>query len=359
MHSFAISFLLVLGSCAWSQAEFKKWSQKSDDSATANQTLEQVGVKGEEAEKFAVEDIPATPAVPEKPLPIPPGKAKAPAKAVAKVIPVPPKKSVTPVIPLAPGAFAYPADVPPEVRKLDERSEIAWKNFTPSFTAGESHFLDVDYLGMTVGKVSMSYKGVKMMGGKEVYHFQARFKTAPFYAALYELDDTIDTYVTKKDFLGQRYNLTQRESKQSVDEVQLYDQEKLKTTAYQKQARKGKPVKNRNWEGPMPRYNIDSFSSIYLIRGLALKPGDSYAVTIVNKSKLLVLDLKVELREKIHVGGKDRQTLRVHAFTKYSGSTLKSGDMTFWLADTPGKELLRAKAEIKIGSVYLEVADGD
>lgn len=218
--------------------------------------------------------------------------------------------------------------------------------------------MDVDYLGMTVGKVSMAYKGLKRISGKEVYHFQARFKSAPFYSAIYELNDTIDTYVAREGFRGMRYNLIQRESKQSVDEVQLYDQEKLQTTAYQKRVTKEK-TKSKTWTGPMPRYNIDSFSAIYLIRGLPLKVGDHYAINIVNKTKLLVLDLKVELREKIRIHGKDHATLRVHAYTKYTGSTLKSGDMTFWLTDTPAHELLRAKAEIKIGSVYVETSAKD
>ena len=356
MRNFILLGLFVLHSCAWSQAEFRKWSQQKDE--VPADKLENVGAKAEEVEKFKVEEVPTevTPS-----LPVPPAKiAIKPTPTVtsiAKKIPTATQKS--PIVPLAPAAFVYPAEVTEEIQKLDVRSEVAWKAFTPTFKANEVMFLDVDYLGMTVGKVSMAYKGVKMMNGKEVYHFQARFKTAPFYASFYELDDTIDTFVTKKDFLGQRYNLTQRESKQNVDEVQLYDQEKLKTTAYQKQVRKDKPVKNRNWESPMPRYNIDSFSAIYLIRGLPLKPGDTYAITIVNKAKLLVLDLKVELREKIRVKGKDRQTLRVYAHTKYSGSTLKSGDMTFWMSDTPDHELLRAKAEIKIGSVYLETSDKD
>lgn len=354
MRLITFSFLLALGSCAWSQAEFRKWAQ------SANETPEQlgnVGARAEEVEKFKVEDLPS-----EKP-------AEKKASSTAK----PNKKSKTNVknqknkvkaktdihaVALKPAEFAYPKDMPEEVKKLDIRSEKTWKNFTPTFTSNEIQFLDVDYLGMTVGKVSMAYKGIKMMSGEEVYHFQARFKTAPFYSSLYELDDTIDTYVEKKNFFGKRYNLTQRESKQSVDEVQLYDQDKMRTTAYQKQVRPNK-TKNRNWEGWMPHYNIDSFSAIYLIRGLPLKPGDSYAVTIVNKAKLLVLELKVELKEKIRISGKEKNTIRVHAFTKYSGATLKSGDMTFWLADTPGKELLRAKADIKIGSVYLEVTKKD
>lgn len=375
MRRLLLTSLLVLQACAWSQAEFRKWTQKD---AGPDKQLEKVGANADEVEKFTVEDSPdvkVDPPVTAPEAPVPPAVERAKPKAIIKPAPIEVKNSTKSVRPTAvkgklptaeksaaaekaPAPFAYPEAVPPEIRAMDEEGARAWGAFRPSFTLNESHFLDVDYLGVTVGKVVLGYKGIKMMNGKEVYHFQARFKTAPFYSAIYELDDRIDTYVDKQSFTGRRYNLVQRDSKQNIDEVQLYDQDQLKTTAYQKQVRPDK-TKNRHWEGPMPRYNIDSLSAIFLIRGLPLRVGESWAINIVNKAKVLALNLKVELREKIQIKGKDRQTLRVHAYTKYSGETLKSGDMTFWLSDDGSKELLRAKADIKIGAVYIESSDGD
>ena len=363
MHFLKLSVLFVLVSCSWSQAEFRKWAQK-DDKGPDNE-LEKVGANEEELEKFKVEAAPVEPVVAppaEQPIAAPTSPSSKP-KAAVRPAPTPAKKPVAPVkpapvkeVPPIVAGFSYPKDMPEEVRKLDERAAKTWDAFKPSFTNNEAEFLDVDYLGMTVGKVSMRYVGGKIMNGEEVYHFQARFKSAPFYSAIYELNDTIDTYVDKKTFTGRRYNLVQRESKQSVDEVQLYDQDKLRTTSYQKRERDGK-TKKKQWDGWMPRYNIDSFSAIYLIRGLPLNVGESYAFTIVNKAKLLTMELKVELKEKITIKGKEKAAIKVHAFTKYTGSTLKSGDMTFWLSDTPSRDLLRCRAEIKIGSVYAELSD--
>jgi hypothetical protein len=216
----------------------------------------------------------------------------------------------------------------------------------------------VDYLGMTVGKVVLTYRGLKSMSNKPVHHFQAYFKSAPFYSAIYELDDHLDTYVDQEKFVGLRYNLVQRESKQDVDEVQLYDREKLYTNAYQKQVKDGK-AKDRKWKGFIPRYSIDPLSVLWLIRGMPLKNGDTYVLPVVNKGKVIVMDATVEAREKIKTKIGEFDTIRVKAHTVYTGKTLKSGDMTFWLSDDEARRLLRAQAKIKIGSVYAEAVKGE
>ncbi len=344
MHHALLTVLLLAAGCAWNKGELTKWPE-GQASVTDGQ-LEKVGANAEELEKFAVKETP--------PITPPPAPKKVAAKPVTRPVvkpaPVPP----------APKAVALHADYPSELLAADDKARPAWEVFRPTFAPNEALYLDVDYLGMTVGKVAMRYRGVKTMHGREVHHFQARFKSAPFYSAIYELDDTVETFVDKEKFLGLRYNLVQRESKQNVDEVQLFDRETLRTTAYQKQVRAGK-TKDRKWESFIPRHSLDGFSVAYFIRGLPMRVGAQYAVPVVNKGKTLLLNLTVEAREKIRVKGRKGEinTWRVHIMSKYTGTTLKSGDMMLWLADTPGRELLRVKASIKIGSVFAEAAQGD
>ncbi len=342
---------LLCNGCAWS----KQWFKKNDK--VDNAQLEKVGAKEDEVTKFAVQETPAVeaPTVVETKIIQLVEKKKAP---VAKA-PTVAKKIVAPsVVMVATPGFAYPADYPAELKALDEKAAMSWTQFKPRFKVDEKMFLDVDYLGLTVGKVVLSYRGLKSMSSKPVHHFQAFFKSAPFYSAIYELDDHLDTYVDQEKFVGLRYNLVQRESKQDVDEVQLYDREKLWTTAYQKQVRDGK-TKNKTWKGFIPRYSIDGLSVLWLIRGLPLKTGDTYVLPVVNKGKILVMEVAVEAREKIKTKVGEFNSIRVKAHTAYTGKTLKSGDMTFWLSDDDNRSLLRANAKIKIGSVSAEVVKGE
>jgi hypothetical protein len=344
-----VLLLCLLGtSCAWS----KKWFKKSDK--VDNAQLEQVGAKEDEVAKFAVQETPVAPAEPVAPPVVVPAKKKVVSKAPA------PAKKMAPVaatVVATPG-FAYPADYPETLRALDEKAAISWTLFRPRFKVDEKMFLDVDYLGMTVGKVVLSYRGLKSMSSRPVHHFQAFFKSAPFYSAIYELDDHLDTYVDQEKFVGLRSNLVQRESKQDIDEVQLYDRENLRTTAYRKQVRDGK-TKHKNWKGFIPRYSIDPLSVLWLLRGLPLKPGDQYILPVVNKAETLAMEVAVDGREKIKTKLGEFASVRVKVHTVYTGKTLKSGDMTFWLSDDETRTLLRANAKIKIGSVYAEAVKGE
>jgi hypothetical protein len=62
----------------------------------------------------------------------------------------------------------------------------------------------------------------------------------------------------------------------------------------------------------------------------------------------------VEGREVIETKKGKRRAIRVHATTKYTGETLKSGDLHFWFTDDSERILIKAKAKIKIGSVVAE-----
>ena len=341
--------LFLCSSCAWNKGELLKWFSKKE--STDNSQLKKVGAKEEELAKFAVQEAPAPVVVAEAK----PDKVAKPVT-VKKTVPVvaakKPAKQTAPIVDL------YPADYPAELKLVDKQAEASWKLFKPIFDTDEKMMLDVDFLGMTVGKVVLRYRGLKSINEKSVHHFQAFFKSAPFYSAIYELDDQLDTYVEKENFVGVRSNLVQRESKQDVDEVQLYDRETLKTMAYQKRVKDGK-TKNSKWSGFIPKWSIDPLSVLWLIRGMPLKTGDKYFLPIVNKGKTLVLEATVSGREVLKTKMGEKASIRVHAFTQYTGKTLKSGDMTFWLTDDKVHSLIRAKAKIKIGSVFAELAQGE
>jgi hypothetical protein len=220
---------------------------------------------------------------------------------------------------------------------------------------GEKVMLNINYLGMTVGKIVVVNNGRKMINGKEVWHFHSRFKSAPFYSNIYELDDTVDTYVTTDQFLSIRYSLIQRETKQNVDDLQLHDRDQMKTFWFYKQKKSDGSIKNKEKNAFIPFYSIDPFSVLYFYQGLPLKNGEVYEIPIINKSKILVLRSEVEGREIILTEKGKQRAIRVHATTRYTGETLKSGDLYFWFSDDNRRTLLKAQAKIKIGSVTADI----
>jgi hypothetical protein len=252
---------------------------------------------------------------------------------------------------------SLPKDYPVELLDISQRAKRVWELYRPNHFNGQKILLDIHYLGMTVGKIMVTNNGKKMINGREVWHFHARFKSAPFYSKIYELDDTVDTYVTTNEFLSNRYSLIQRESKQDVDDLQLHDRDLHKTFWFYHQKKSDGTVKDKKVERPIPYYSTDPFSVLFLFQGLPLRNGDVYEIPLVNKGKILLLKSEVEGRDTVETEKGVRKAIRVHATTKYSGETLKSGDLYFWFSDDKFRTLLRARAKIKIGSVTADAVD--
>lgn len=279
--------------------------------------------------------------------------------------PVLPKKVVTkqiikPALPLTQDlpVNKLPADYPANMMELNKKAEKVWKEYKSNHFVDEKVFLDIHYLGMTVGKIMVTNRGKKVINGKEVWHFHSRFKSAPFYSNIYELDDTVDTYVTTDQFLSTRYSLIQRESKQDVDDLQLHDRDQMKTFWFYKQKKSDGAIKNKEKNAYIPYFSIDPFSVLFFFQGLPLKDKDIYHIPIVNKGKILILRSEVEGREEIDTEIKENQmAIRVHATTQYTGETLKDGDLYFWFSDDKYHRLLKAQAKIKIGSVTADIVE--
>lgn len=353
MKKLLLGLLIISAGCSsWKQKDFEKEISKSS-TKEIEPTVAATPKDEKILEKFEVQPVETKkeePKIQEKP------KASV-KKSSPKMDPK--KEAVKTKAPevKAPVVKSPPADYPAEFNAINDRAKKVWDLYKPNHFVDEKIFLDIHYLGMTVGKIMVLNKGKKMINGKEVWHLHARFKSAPFYSNIYELDDTVDTYVTTDQFLSIRYSLIQRESKQDVDDLQLHDRDQFKTFWFYHQKKSDGKVKDKKEEKPIPHFSIDPFSVLFFYQGLPLQNGDNYEIPIINKGKILILKSVVEGRETIETEKGNRKAIRVHATTKYTGETLKSGDLYFWFSDDGKRTLLKAQAKIKIGSVTADIVE--
>ena len=347
-----LSIFLISGCATWKQKDFEKDLNKPTEEAQPQ--VETTKAEEKLLEKFETRPVAATSEVKPSAKPVEPTKKAGSKTPAPKVV-----AEKTPAKPVAekPKLKSLPQDYPPELITLNEKAKKVWDLYKPNHFVNEKTYLDIHYLGMTVGKIMVTNKGKEMMNNKEVWHFHARFKSAPFYSNIYELDDTVDTYVTTDKFLSTKYSLIQRETKQDVDDLQLHDREQFKTFWFYHQKKSNGDVKDKKQEKYIPFFSIDPFSVLYFYQGLPLKDGDVYEIPVINKTKILVLRSVVEGREKLETEKGKKNAIRVHATTKYTGETLKSGDLYFWFSDDPHRTLLKAQAKIKIGSVTADIVD--
>lgn len=276
-----------------------------------------------------------------------------------KVRPGPTKVSVK--TPSVPKKKDYPAKYPENFKKYNKKFKGVWDLFKTKFFKNEEFTFAVRYLGITAGHIKIQTKGRVQVAGEEAYHFKASMKSAKFYEYIYSLEDTLESYISADTFLPLKYTLTQRESGQNVDDLQLFDHEKLETYFWYKRMKKGVETK-KELKTFTPKYFQDSFSALYFVRGLPLKIGDKYSFPIVTRGKVWILSMEVDKLDNIKIMDKWVDALKIKAETHFPGVLKKSGDINFWYSAGDTKRLLKFEAKVKIGSIegeLIEYKEGD
>ncbi len=256
---------------------------------------------------------------------------------------------------LRPG-HSYPKGYPDNFKNYDKLAKKAWELFEPKVYMGEKFTFEVAYLGITAGYIQMETMPLVEIDSKTAFHFKARMKSARYYSAIYTLDDSLEIYTTVEDFIPLKYVLMQRESAQKVDDLQLFDRQKLKTYHFYKRLKRGKK-KELELEKPIPYFFQDSYSALHFVRGFPLEEEDEYEFPIVTRGKIWILKIKVEGHETIDVNGKDVKAIRLNAQTRFPGVLEKKGDIIFWYSADQKKRLLKFEAQVKIGAVSGELVD--
>lgn len=250
----------------------------------------------------------------------------------------------------------YPADYPKEYIQYDKKSKDIWSKFNPFFFKGEQTIMSVTYLGVTAGYITITSKSVMNINDKIAYNYNARFKSSDSYSYFYWLDDQLNTFVEKDTFLPIKYSLIQREKKQDVDDLQLFDFQKLRTYTFYKRVKKDSN-KNEKLNVYIPKYAQDSFSALQFVRGLPLKKGDKYEFPVITRGKVWLLKVEVAGTETIEVMDKDVSAIKIKAETHFPGVLKKSGDIYFWYSNDEARRLLRFQAQVKIGALKGEVVE--
>lgn len=262
------------------------------------------------------------------------------------------KQDVAPIKKVA----SYPEGYPENFKKYNKKYKNTWDLFKTKFFKNEEFTFAVKYLGITAGHIQIQTKGKVQVADEEAYHFKATMKSAKFYDYIYSLEDTLESFISADTFLPLKYTLTQRESGQDVDDLQLFDHDKLETYFWYKRMKKGVETK-KELKTFIPKYFQDSFSALYFVRGLPLKIGDKYSFPIITRGKVWLLSMEVDKIENIKVMGEWVDALKIKAETHFPGVLKKSGDINFWYSAGDMKKLLKFEAKVKIGSIEGELIE--
>ena len=244
----------------------------------------------------------------------------------------------------------YPENYPEKFKNYDNKYREMWNKFVPKVFPGEEFHIVVKYLGITAGHIIIRTLETVSVAHNKVWHFKARLKSADYYKYFYQLDDSIESFVSRESFLPIKFQLIQRESLQEVDDLQIFDQERRKTHFWYKRKKRGKIKKTERSEF-IPKFVQDSFSALYFARGLPLREGVEYEFPIVTRAKIWILKMEVIGKDVIEVDNKKIEALKIKAETRFPGVLKKKGDILFWFSNDERRIILKFEAKVKIGSI--------
>jgi len=164
----------------------------------------------------------------------------------------------------------------------------------------------------------------------------------------------MESYVSVDKFIPLKFTLVQRESKKSVDSLQLFDHDEKQAFQWLKQVKKGKEV-NHNSKRFIPGFFQDGLSYIHFIRGLEFKNKKTLKFPIVTKKKIYLSTVRFAGTEKIKLGKVWYKSIKVIATNSFPGAKKKKGELTFWFSNDHEKRILKFKGSIKIGTVEGEL----
>lgn len=339
---FFLMLLMLIGGCASSYEDIP--APKSGE-----ELLGDFGVAEEEKAKFSFEEI--------KPTPEPVATISSPDKPQLK--PVPPARpvvieEVARATPKPMPSRSWPKDYPEEFKTLEEPARKTWSVFKPIIRVGEKLSFEISYLGITAGTITFNVLENGKRGDDLVHHFKATLSSADYYKYIYSLDDYVESFVIADTFMPLKYTLIQRESGQSVDDLQLFDHTNFQSKQWFKRIKDGK-TKRDDKVAYVPPIFLDPLSLLSFFRGLPLSNGDEYFIPVVVRSKLWKVTAKVEGRETIEAADVERAAIKLIVVAESTEKDKKPTTMNLWYAQAPSRELLRFNAELKFGSVEGEL----
>src|SRR5690606_11312406 len=164
---------------------------------------------------------------------------------------------------------AWPEEYPEEFKELETPARKTWSVFKPLIRVGEKLSFQISYLGITAGTITFNVLESGMRGNDLVHHFKATLSSADYYKYIYSLDDYVESFVLADTFMPLKYTLIQRESGQSVDDLQLFDHEKFQSKQWLKKIKDGK-TRQDDKVAFIPPVFLDPLSLLSFFRGLPL-----------------------------------------------------------------------------------------
>lgn len=217
-----------------------------------------------------------------------------------------------------------------------------------SFQEGEelSYRLKYGIISAAHGVLKVE-KSNLMFDNQPVFHLIAHGKTAGAFSVFYTVDNRYDSYIDKKTFLPYYYTENIREGKYRRNDKINFDQ-KARTIS----GNKG------NFKGADQTFDL--LSAYYFARNLDLssvKIGDTFKLNYFLSDEVTALGITYVGKERIKTPMGTFDCLKFNPEIAPGRIFRKDSKLYLWVTDDGNRIPVKARVEIIVGSVTLELTD--
>lgn len=185
---------------------------------------------------------------------------------------------------------------------------------------------NIKWLGLSVGKITSSIKGIEKKGDKEVYVLEVTVKTNPFCSAIYKIEDRFISYMDVNELYTLRHEVYRREGRYKKDAITDFDQ--LNNKAYFKNF-----IDNSEKVFDIPPRVQDTLSACYYFRLLSIKLGDSIKYAVYNNEDNYNLFGLIESKTFINLPRIGRSAaFHMQPYAELNGERVKKGKLSVYFS---------------------------
>jgi len=213
----------------------------------------------------------------------------------------------------------------------------------------------VQWLGISVGKITIGVKGIQDINGRPAYVLEAVFQSNAFLSSIYKIEDRYVSYMDVEKLYTLRHEVYRRDGKYKKDAVTDFDQ--ARHTAHFKNF-----IDNSEKEFAIPENVHDVLTACYCLMLLPLKGGDKIALDVCNNEANYQLLGAVESRAFINTpGAGEKRAFVIQPYAVLKGEKVKKGNLRAYFScerrRIPLLAVLQGPVFTEVSVVLLKVDD--
>lgn len=226
------------------------------------------------------------------------------------------------------------------------------------FQAGESATYEVFYGGMLAGTGDLEVKPAIKFKGAWHRQFHAHARTGEWYKLIFVAEDKVQSISRPWDFGIAKFYMEQDEGKlfgsRLVQKKWLdFDHDGCKVAEKVWKPSKADELSSSD----LNRGAIDALGAVFKLRTFNYQVGKTERFMVYTDTKNWWLEAQPIAREKVTVKAGTFDAMKLKLQTYLGKDLQQKGEVFVWIDQgTPSRPLVQIKGDIKIGSVWLELA---